>query len=35
MATGYWVSQTVYVPAKPGIADLLEKGPPSTNPTME
>jgi len=35
MATGYWVSQTVYVAAKLGIADLLEKGPPSTKPTME
>lgn len=27
MATGYWVSQAVYVAAKLGIADLLEKGP--------
>jgi len=35
MATGYWVSQTVYVAAKLGIADLRKKGPPSTKPTME
>jgi hypothetical protein len=27
MATGYWVSQAVYVVGKPGIGDLLEKGP--------
>lgn len=27
MVTGYWVSQTIYVAAKLGIADLLEDGP--------
>lgn len=29
MATGYWVSQAVYVAAKLGIADLLKDGPKS------
>src|SRR5579871_2114160 len=29
IATGYWASQTVYVAAKLGIADLLAKGPKS------
>src|SRR5207245_5448193 len=27
MATGYWVSQAIYVAAKLGIADLLKDGP--------
>ena len=27
MATGYWLSQAIYVAAKLGIADLLENGP--------
>lgn len=30
MATGYWLSQAIYVAAKLGIADLLEDGPQST-----
>jgi O-methyltransferase domain/Dimerisation domain len=30
MATGYWISQAVYVAAKLGIADLLEDGPQSS-----
>lgn len=30
MATGYWLSQAVYVAAKLGIADLLENGPKSS-----
>src|SRR5438132_8753094 len=29
MATGYWVSQAIYVAAKLGIADLLKEGPQS------
>jgi hypothetical protein len=29
MATGYWVSQAIYVAAKLGIADLLKDGPQS------
>src|SRR5437868_4035632 len=29
MATGYWLSQAIYVAAKLGIADLLENGPQS------
>jgi hypothetical protein len=29
MATGYWVSQAIYVAAKLGSADLLERGPQS------
>lgn len=27
MATGYWISQAIYVAAKLGIADLLKDGP--------
>jgi O-methyltransferase/methyltransferase family protein len=30
MATGYWLSQAIYVGAKLGIADLLENGPQSS-----
>jgi Dimerisation domain len=30
MATGYWISQAIYVAAKLGIADLLESGPQSS-----
>jgi hypothetical protein len=30
MATGYWISQAIYVAAKLGIADLLERGPQSS-----
>ena len=30
MATGYWLSQAIYVAAKLGIADLLENGPQSS-----
>jgi O-methyltransferase domain/Dimerisation domain len=30
MATGYWISQAIYVAAKLGIADLLEDGPQSS-----
>ena len=30
MATGYWISQAIYVAAKLGIADLLEGGPQSS-----
>ena len=30
MATGYWISQAVYVAAKLGIADFLEEGPQSS-----
>src|SRR6476660_6125890 len=30
MATGYWVSQAIYVAAKLGIADLLKDGPQSS-----
>jgi len=30
MATGYWESQAIYVPAKLGIADLLSDGPRSS-----
>ena len=29
MATGYWLSQAIYVAAKLGIADLLKDGPKS------
>ncbi len=29
MATGYWISQAIYVAAKLGIADLLKDGPQS------
>ena len=31
MATGYWLSQAVYVAAKLGVADLLKDGPKSCN----
>ena len=30
MATGYWISQAIYVAAKLGIADLLKDGPQSS-----
>jgi hypothetical protein len=35
MATGYWLSQAIYVAAKLGLADLLKDGPKSCSALAE